>query len=61
MAVYSLEPVEVPRVKTKYRTIKTKIPVPQSLAIFKTLEKTEPRSMRGQPPIVWDRAEGFTV
>jgi 4-aminobutyrate aminotransferase-like enzyme len=61
MAVYSLEPVEVPRVNTKYRTIKTKIPVPQSLAIFKTLEKTEPRSMRGQPPIVWDRAESFTV
>ncbi len=61
MAVYDLGPRDVPKVNTKYRTIKTKIPVPESLKIFATLEKSEPRSMRGQPPIVWDRAEGFTV
>jgi len=61
MAKYSLEPVAVPVVNTKYRTIKTKLPVPESLSIFQTLSESEPVSMMGQPPIVWDRAEGFQV
>lgn len=61
MAEYSLQPVEVPGVNTKYRTIKTKIPVPESIKIFEQLENTEPRSMRGQPPIVWDRAKDFII
>ncbi|MCK4326102.1 aminotransferase class III-fold pyridoxal phosphate-dependent enzyme, partial [bacterium] len=52
---------KVPFVQTKYRTIKTKIPVPESIAIFKDLEKYESRSMHGQLPIVWDRAEDFQV
>ncbi len=60
-AKYNLEPVEVPPVETKYRVIRTKLPVPESLEIFKTLENSEPRSMMGQPPVVWDRAEGFQV
>jgi 4-aminobutyrate aminotransferase / (S)-3-amino-2-methylpropionate transaminase / 5-aminovalerate transaminase len=61
MAKYSLIPVAVPKVKTKYRTIKTKIPVPQSLPVFKALSESEPVSMMGQPPVVWDKAEGFQV
>lgn len=61
MATYSLHPVAVPPVKTRYRTIKTKLPVPQSLPIFKALAKAEPRSMAGQPPIVWHKAHDFTV
>lgn len=61
MAKYSLDPVEVPKVDTKYRTIHTKLPVPESLAVFDSLKKTEPISMMGQPPIVWHRAEGFQV
>ena len=61
MAVYDLTPVEVPHVNTKYRTIRTKIPVPESLPIFKSLESTEPVSMRGQPPIIWHKAQDFTV
>ncbi|MHC4870983.1 MAG: aspartate aminotransferase family protein [Planctomycetota bacterium] len=58
---YNLKPKAVKKVKTKHRTIKTKIPVPQSLSIFKKLEKNEPISMQGQPPIIWDKAEGFYV
>lgn len=58
---YNLEPIEVPRVETKYRTIKTKLPVPESLPIFALLVDSEPQSMRGQPPVVWHRAEGFQV
>ncbi len=61
MAKYSLEPVTVPHVKTKYRTIKTALPVPESLEIFKTLTESEPVSMMGQPPVVWDKADGFQV
>jgi len=61
MAEYDREPVTVPEVNTEFRTIKTQLPVPESLAIFEKLEQSEPRSMRGQPPIVWDRAEGFTI
>ena len=61
MAIYSLTPVTVPKIKTKYRTIQTKLPVPQSLPIFKALAKAEPRSMMGQPPIVWDKADDFII
>jgi 4-aminobutyrate aminotransferase-like enzyme len=61
MAKYDLTPVDVPKVKTKYRRIKTKLPVPESLSIFQTLSESEPVSMMGQPPIIWDRAEGFQV
>ncbi len=61
MAVYDLTPVEVPKVETKYRRIRTRIPVPESLPIFEMLKQTEPRSMSGQPPIIWDGAEGCIV
>ncbi|MBE3109461.1 MAG: aspartate aminotransferase family protein [Acidobacteria bacterium] len=61
MAIYDLTPVDVPRVETRYRSIRTKIPVPESVPIFETLAASEPRSMSGQPPVVWHRAEGFTV
>ncbi len=61
MAKYSLEPVEVPIVSTKYRTIRTKLPVPESLEIFRLLQQSEPVSMMGQPPVVWEKAEGFQV
>jgi 4-aminobutyrate aminotransferase-like enzyme len=61
VAEYSLEPVDVKKISTRYRTIQTKMPVPESLAIFESLSKSEPRSMLGMPPVVWDRAENFTV
>ena len=61
MAKYNLDPVEVPKIRTKYRRIKTKLPVPESLSIFRFLAESEPESMMGQPPIVWDKAKGFQV
>jgi 4-aminobutyrate aminotransferase/diaminobutyrate-pyruvate transaminase/4-aminobutyrate aminotransferase/(S)-3-amino-2-methylpropionate transaminase len=61
MAIYDLTPVDVPLVETKYRSIKTKIPVPESLEIYEKLIKSEPQSMQGQPPIIWDKAEDFTI
>jgi 4-aminobutyrate aminotransferase/(S)-3-amino-2-methylpropionate transaminase len=61
MAKYNLTPVDIPHVSTKFRRIKTKLPVPESLGIFKALAEAEPVSMMGQPPVVWDKAEGFQV
>jgi len=51
----------VPPVETKFRRIQTQIPAPESIPILESLYRDEPRSMRGQPAIVWDRAEGFQV
>jgi len=61
MAVYDLTPVAVPLVETKYRAIRTKIPVPESVPLFEALAASEPRSMSGQPPVVWHKAEDFLV
>ena len=58
---FSIEPVKVPRVDTKYRRITTALPAPESTKTLETLRDVEPISMRGQPPLVWDRAEGFQV
>lgn len=61
MAGYNTTPVDVKPVETKYRRIRTKLPVPESLEIIEKLKKSEPQSMQGQPPIIWDKAEGFNV
>jgi len=61
MASYCREPVEVAKIETAYRRIVTKIPVPESISILQQLEKYEPQSMLGQPPLIWDRAEGCCV
>jgi 4-aminobutyrate aminotransferase / (S)-3-amino-2-methylpropionate transaminase / 5-aminovalerate transaminase len=58
---FDLNPKSVPRVETPYRRIVTELPAPQSLPILERLYKYEPVAMRGQPPIVWDHAEGFQV
>jgi 4-aminobutyrate aminotransferase-like enzyme len=61
MAEYNLTPVNVPPVQTKHRTIRTALPVPESLPFFEKLRQAEPRSMSGQPPVVWHSASGATV
>ena len=58
---FDLTPVEVEKVSTKYRRIATRMPVPESLPILERLRKYEPVSMSGQPPVLWDRAEGVNV
>ena len=58
---YPLEPKTVKKVSTPFRKITTQIPVPESLQVLEDLARYEPRAMGGQPPIVWDRAEGFQV
>jgi 4-aminobutyrate aminotransferase-like enzyme len=58
---FNMIPLNVPKVRTKYRKIVTKLPVPKSLKLFKDLDKYESRSMHGQMPVVWDKAEDFQV
>ena len=58
---FSIVPRDVARVETKYRRIATKIPHPDSLPTLEKLRRYEPISMRGQPPVVWEKAEDIFV
>src|SRR6187455_1331302 len=58
---FSITPVEVTPVATKYRTVKTALPHPDSVPTLEKLRQLEPISMRGMPPIVWDRAEDISI
>ena len=58
---FSHIPVDVLPVNSKYRKIKKAIPAPETLKVLLDLEKYESRSMHGQLPVVWDRAEDFQV
>ena len=61
MPSFPITPKTVSPVSTKYRTIKTQLPVPESLPILEEMRKYEPQSMSGLPPIVWKNGENFTV
>ena len=58
---FSFVPREVPRVETKFRRLVTPVPHPESLPTLEKLRQFEPQSMRGQPPLVWERAEDIFV
>ena len=58
---FNLTPRDVLRVDTPFRQISAPFPPPESLATIETLRRIEPVAMQGQPPVVWDRAEGFQV
>ncbi len=58
---FSIVPQSVPRVETAHRRIVTPLPHPDSVPTLEKLRRYEPQSMRGQPPLVWDRAEDIYV
>ncbi len=58
---FNCTPVDVPVVLTKYRTIATQLPHPESVPTLQKLREIEPMSMRGMPPLVWECAEDFSV
>jgi len=58
---FSIVPQSVPQVNTKNRLIHSKIPAEGTDKIFERLSKVESRSMHGQLPIVWDKADDFSV
>ena len=59
--VSPLTPVPTEAVETRYRRIRTPIPVPESIPLIERLRRMEPRSMFGMPPVVWHQAEGFLI
>jgi 4-aminobutyrate aminotransferase/(S)-3-amino-2-methylpropionate transaminase len=58
---FSITPRAVAPVETKYRRIVTQLPHPDSVPTLEKLRRLEPQSMRGQPPLVWDKAEDIFV
>ena len=58
---YDLTPRPVPPVETEWRRIRTMLPVPESIPLLRRAAACEPSSMAGQPPCVWERAEGCQV
>ena len=58
---FSIVPQTVPLIQTRHRRIVSKLPHPDSVPILEKLRLFEPQSMRGQPPVVWDRAEDIYV
>jgi 4-aminobutyrate aminotransferase-like enzyme len=58
---FSRSPQAVPFVNTEHRQIRTAIPTPGTEAILNQLDRYESRSMHGQLPLVWDRAEDFSI
>ena len=58
---FSQIPQDVPKIKTGYRLIQTAIPAPGTTEVFERLNKVESRSMHGQLPLVWERADDFSV
>lgn len=58
---FSTTPRQVARVDTRFRRIVTSLPHPESVSTLERLRRFEPQSMRGQPPLVWDRADDISV
>ena len=52
---------EVEKIDTKYRSIKTALPVPESVPLLQKMYSLEAQAMHGQYPIIWDRAKDFQV
>ena len=58
---FSHQPIKVEKIATKYRTIKTKIPVPESIPMLEKMYEIEAQAMHGQFPMIWDKADDFQI
>ena len=58
---FPLTPTRVPPVRTRFRRILGLLPDPKTVAALRQLRRVEPISMRGQPPVIWDRTRGVNV
>jgi 4-aminobutyrate aminotransferase-like enzyme len=59
--VFSHKSIDVDKVATKYRAIKTAIPVPESIPILEKMYGLESQAMHGQFPMIWNRASDFQI
>ena len=58
---FPLVSTEVKPVSTKFRKLQGPIPNYETIKQIEKLREAESLSMRGQPPVIWDRAEGVNV
>jgi 4-aminobutyrate aminotransferase/(S)-3-amino-2-methylpropionate transaminase len=58
---FPLVSIKVKPVSTKFRKLSGSIPNDETIKQIEGLRKAESLSMRGQPPVIWDRAEGVNV
>jgi 4-aminobutyrate aminotransferase/(S)-3-amino-2-methylpropionate transaminase len=58
---FPLIATEVKPVSTKFRKLSGSIPNPATIEQLERLRAVESVSMRGQPPVIWDRAEDVNV
>ena len=58
---FFIKPQDIKKIHTEHRIIETPIPASGTEAIISELEIYESRSMQGQIPIIWDRAENFNI
>jgi 4-aminobutyrate aminotransferase / (S)-3-amino-2-methylpropionate transaminase / 5-aminovalerate transaminase len=58
---FSHQPIKVEKILTKYRTIKTKIPVPECIPMLEKMYQLEAQAMHGQFPMIWDKADDFQI
>ena len=58
---FPLIATEVTPVSTKFRKLSGQIPNPATIKQIEQLRAAESVSMRGQPPVIWDRAEGVNI
>ena len=59
--IFSLDPQDVELVKTENRSIQTQIPHPEDIKVFKKITKYESSLINKQLPIVWDRANNYSI
>jgi 4-aminobutyrate aminotransferase/diaminobutyrate-pyruvate transaminase/4-aminobutyrate aminotransferase/(S)-3-amino-2-methylpropionate transaminase len=58
---FPLVSIRVRPVATRYRRLRGTIPSAATIRAIRALRRAEPRSMQGQVPLIWDRAEGVNV
>lgn len=58
---FEQQPQATDRIETAYRQIVTPLPAPTTIPILGRMVKAFPRVNCYQPPILWDRAQGFQV
>ncbi|MHC4309276.1 MAG: aspartate aminotransferase family protein [Planctomycetota bacterium] len=58
---FPLVSIKVEPVSTKFRKLSGSIPNDETIKQIEGLRQAEPLSMRGQPPVIWDCAEGVNV
>ena len=61
MAALNTPVIPSHRLETPYRRISTPLPAADDADLLATADACESLPMQGQPPIVWNRAEGFNV